>query len=778
MMDLRRPWLGLLVAFACAGVSAARADDVSPASEYGRRIKVYQTIQPQGDAPFGEQINLYTGDLTFRQSDVVLEGMGPTISLVRSLASRLADTHINQPYAFGNWTLSVPRIETLTDGGGWFIGTGGTDQYKRCSLFDRPFYTTVTEEGWHGIELVTETGDRQQILKRGSLNPQQITMTNASGNPIAFPAVTQQNWQIGCLDATSNGQPGEGFFVVAPNGTKYWFDYLVYDGANRLIENDPYGGIIRQRRKLATMYVSRIEDRFGNALTYDYGGDDKLDSITASDGRHVTINWRAGDYRLVDYITAQPNNAQPRVWRYEYGSFSSYDADNMTFRSAVLTGVVLPDLTRWGFDLHGLGGGGIPDPILSKCNIRSLANSTSTSVSTVTHPSGLVGKFSVAKTWHARSYVPSDCRQPQPPQEGEPWEDTPPLFSTYSLVRKEFSGPGLTMKAWTYAYEPAAGSTTEDACASSGTCPPTKWVNVTSPAGDLTTYVFSNRWGTTESKLQRTDAYQGTALPALRSEIFSYAVSSSGPWPASLGSTMGDPRANSAKDITWTPTTTKIIEQQGKQFKWQATAFDVYANPTTVIRSSNLDATYTRTEEIEYFHSLSLWVLSQVKKITDTTIPSAPVVMQETVYDTATGLPTSTSSFGNLKQSFTYYVQGVLKTVKDALTHTFTFSAYERGIETNRFPGHELCIGRGRRFWPVGMGEGRAQQHDAVRFRFTRTFGVDCATYGLERKHHQFCARWRHRTWHCDWPLASYDREGQRPQRDLLRWRVASHPEL
>lgn len=147
MARTRRLWASVAVG-ALFVMTAARADnsDIDPQSEYSRLLKGYQTVQPQGETPFGEQISLYTGDLTFQQTDVLLPGRGPTISLVRSLVSVQADTQLLRPHELGTWTLSIPRIETLTSlppgdtqpanpGQSWFVGflANGAKDYARCS---------------------------------------------------------------------------------------------------------------------------------------------------------------------------------------------------------------------------------------------------------------------------------------------------------------------------------------------------------------------------------------------------------------------------------------------------------------------------------------------------------------------------------------------------------------------------------------------------------------------------------------------------------------------
>lgn len=54
-----------------------------PEDEYKDQIRVSQDIQPLGATPFGENINLYDGSLSFEQTDVSLAGNGPLLELTR-----------------------------------------------------------------------------------------------------------------------------------------------------------------------------------------------------------------------------------------------------------------------------------------------------------------------------------------------------------------------------------------------------------------------------------------------------------------------------------------------------------------------------------------------------------------------------------------------------------------------------------------------------------------------------------------------------------------------
>src|SRR4030095_3858066 len=93
-------------------VTTAHAAEVTSADEYNKRLKIYQTLSPGGAPPFGEQINLYTGELSFQQTDVSFPGIGPDITITRSTGTSLEDRSLD-PLAFGNWDISIPRIETL-----------------------------------------------------------------------------------------------------------------------------------------------------------------------------------------------------------------------------------------------------------------------------------------------------------------------------------------------------------------------------------------------------------------------------------------------------------------------------------------------------------------------------------------------------------------------------------------------------------------------------------------------------------------------------------------
>jgi len=224
--------------------SQSDPNNVTPEDEYKKRIQINQDIQPLGENPFGEQIGLYNGSLSFEQTDVDVEGTGPSIQLMRSF--HIPDTavqpafHVYHSNAFVDWDLDVPHIETLSapernvvNGIVSYTWYSIDDFYgtHRCSSFDTAptmfvsvpgnVITYNPESWWHGFQLTIPGQGSQDLLARDASNAQSPQMTGPDGAAIAFHLVTKQNWAIGCLPQTANGQPGEGFLAVSPDLQEY-----------------------------------------------------------------------------------------------------------------------------------------------------------------------------------------------------------------------------------------------------------------------------------------------------------------------------------------------------------------------------------------------------------------------------------------------------------------------------------------------------------------------------------------------------------------------------
>lgn len=576
------------IASGLLGICFSANADVSPEDEFEKRLKLAQTLQPMGDSPFGETLNMFTGELGFRVDDIVVDGNGPRIVLART-ALKQGRMRGFDPGLLGDWDLSIPRIETLVQavsrfetgapGEQWKIAEGN---YSRCTQFREPY--NAWDTWWNGYEFIDGDGHRQQMLVRDPANTARPGLVGAGGQPIAFPVVTNQNWQIGCLPNTSNGQLGEGFLAVSPDGTKYFLDHLVGVRAENVVEilPDPVGGAMAPPPRLwyprlfATMYVSRIEDRFGNSLAFSYSGR-QISSIVGSDGRRVDFVWRS-DVPVIDSIVIQAGSQQ-RTWHYEYADVVN---DSSVGWKARLSRVTLPDGTSWVYSAMR-SERTLYNPNI--CDVRGgLTETEAPNTYQVTHPSGLVGSFTTLPKWHARSYVPTACDNPGG---GATLREYIPLFiAQESLVSKSINGPGLAAMTWSYGYSAPQPSAMRDTCASSQSCPDSRWVDVTGPEGDRTRYTVSTRWGVSEGKVLKAEVFEGSTS-LLSTTTTSYAAPNTGPFPAKLGAMLGASLGTNV-DISerWSPTKETVIGQQGRVFKTTVNNFDGYARPISVTKSS------------------------------------------------------------------------------------------------------------------------------------------------------------------------------------------------
>lgn len=118
---------------------------------------------------------------------------------------------------------------------GWQVP--GTDRNARCSNIGVPADveypqlpgTFYASEWWAGYQLIDGEGNQQPLMVRDSQLP--------NGAELG----TMDHLIITCLPQTANPTeaPGEAFLATAPDGTKYWFDYLVYDSYPALNKDFP-----------------------------------------------------------------------------------------------------------------------------------------------------------------------------------------------------------------------------------------------------------------------------------------------------------------------------------------------------------------------------------------------------------------------------------------------------------------------------------------------------------------------------------------------------------
>ena len=678
-------WAVVLISFAslCHAQST-----VTPEDEYKKLIRVSEDIQPLGENPFGEQVSLYNGSLSFEQTDVSLAGNGPLLQLTRSYHLRETKESESIDGAFSDWDIEIPRITTMTANQanvtGWQINQSNRD--ARCTLFGPPPTVAAQVGGadwepmtwWTGYQLVVPGSGSQDLLKRTGEN----TLSPDMGG-MTFPIVTRQNWMIRCGVQTDDGVSGEGFTAVAPDGTEYTFNHLVYRWAPNM--NRPYGsgpmglqsfGVQPMaalddflRRRQASMLVTRVEDRFGNFLTYHYDGAN-LTAITASDGRVLNLAYVPGTSRI-STATLQSSSG-PRTWSYQYGTDIYH----------VLNKVTLPDNKSWSFAMADFLASDM-DPAGGTCSTAAQL-STNTWTGSLTHPSGLVGSFQVKGVVHGRSYVPRSCNGTGNDAPGST-AAIPRVYYQLTLMQKTFSGAGLPAlgQTWKYSYSPANESWTADACASNQSCASTVWTDVLDPDGHGVRYTFSNRFDATEGQLLSTNFYSGAVgTTLLRSENNDYAAIPPAteawpwPWPERYGNVLQS-RMNRAQVEVLAPQTLRRITQDGDTYTWQAESFNEFAQVTRTKRFSSIAGQAAVQQQTTYLNDLPHWVLGLPLQVDNL---STGETVSWNDYDLAKVTLKERQRFGQSLMSYTFNNAGQLASFTDGNTRTTTLGNYKRGI--------------------------------------------------------------------------------------------------
>lgn len=325
---------------ACLLAISSAANAADPVA-YGEGVigpkKHTSSVKALGDNLFGESISTYTGGISFSQIDLSIPGNGNLpVEVRRQLVvdgnkspSWASDSNLWRGYAFGEWELDLPHLNAMYSAtAGWIVNTA--NENARCSsptTYDqfRPKDATVngvyfsSYNFWNGINLHIAGGGDQQLLYR----PAGGVLPTPAGTWTAL--TTSNQWHFSCLPALKSGQAGEGFLALAPDGTRYWFDWMVSYPERplhsyKLIQ---YQGMTRTfrveaelPRNVYRLYPTRIEDRFGNHVTYTWSGGN-LTAMSANDGRSITFAYSGGR------IAAATSGAQSVQYAYSDGLLSS-----------------------------------------------------------------------------------------------------------------------------------------------------------------------------------------------------------------------------------------------------------------------------------------------------------------------------------------------------------------------------------------------------------------------------------------------------------------------
>ncbi|WDE11754.1 RHS repeat domain-containing protein [Thalassomonas haliotis] len=337
---------------------------------------------------FGDEIDLYSGGVIFKRSDVRLEPVGDLdIRYTLSYA-------INMPQVSG-WLEEIPRVQSS-----YGYSMDLREQFTQSKAAKTGHYcsTDYTIEGGSAYRGPRSFYSTPTLIIPGKINERLLIDDNPL-SPGTNTFITKSGWSVACFNSQESGV--EGFVAQAPNGTKYYFDvygnrggvaqtsrtkldkFTLQTSDNDLVDVTDAVSFTQVNESL---FVSKIEDRFGNWATFEYtplqyykfgvDSSDKLISnqlkkISTSDGQQIIIDFDGVNKTVT---------ANGRQWQYAFIAEDKFK-------------VILPSEREWIYDFFPARA---PFSKLSadglNCKVDKHPNNSE--MVTIQHPTGAVGTFS------------------------------------------------------------------------------------------------------------------------------------------------------------------------------------------------------------------------------------------------------------------------------------------------------------------------------------------------------------------------------------------------
>ena len=591
----------------------------TPASEASLAIKADEQLADAGGTSVGDIVDLFTGSLSFQQTDVSLPGnsvlpVDVTRHFDAGIRSALPTTS-NLP--FGTWDFNIPRITAV-------LASNAPWPTNRCSsAWNPPIVQADTKTSYSGSQY--SQGIQLKLPLSSAL---MLRYDSSSGYPAPSGTtfIAADNILFTCTTATdmSGASSGEGFVALLPNGTRYVLNRHSTQTAAALAATSSECGdkICRTpglNRYTAVMYASQAIDRFGNTVNYTYNTSGQLTQIQASDGRTLTIAWTNG------YVSSVSDGS--RTWTYQYNG-------------SELTGVTRPDGTRWQYSINGLFTARAGDPN----GFPSVKAKGFPATGTMISPYGLTASFTI-----------NNITQPVG---NSPGTAVPLTYWTPGITSKQLSGPGMSTQSWSYQYSQTSGWYASNGGSS------TKTISVTDPAGTVTTSAYDIRFGWQEGLLVSTATSGSDGTASTESNTYQQT--------ATIG--LSSTSRNSYRDAHANRLTSKATVINGDTYTIAYNSPDGFKNPTQLVESNNFSSN-SKTDARTYFNSAttSLWVIGQQSSST-----FGGVQVAQTTFNSL-GMPQDRYSFGLRTSTSNYASDGTLYTYADGLNRVTKLENYYRG---------------------------------------------------------------------------------------------------
>src|SRR5690606_3265787 len=187
----------------------------------------------------------------------------------------------------GDWHFGLPRIEATYDAAEGWITSDSARPTKNCSLAqswnmsppDHRQYPDAFRAHmfWNPPTIHYPEGGSGLLVYRST------APVPSSGGPYYW--VTTSNDVVSCIPTLKNRQTtdprqrlfsqGEGYLVTRQDGTRYWFDWMALESKLPTSSTAWSTGNlqpmeVQMYQATLALYPTRVEDRFGNWVTYTY----------------------------------------------------------------------------------------------------------------------------------------------------------------------------------------------------------------------------------------------------------------------------------------------------------------------------------------------------------------------------------------------------------------------------------------------------------------------------------------------------------------------------
>lgn len=588
------------------------------------RMKVKEQITPETTALFGETVDLNTGALSLQHVDINIPGnfeLPVELRRVFKGSSYAHQSNLN----FGDWQLGVPSYSTTTlfDNhrftGPWGEGRICSGGLNPGILSLGPSTLLAPGDYWSGETLDIPGGATEKVLIGPNTDPSTRKYI--------------KNWRLSCLSLPNVAY--EGVKATSPQGISYEFTVPKLIPAAPLAKMNGVGAFETVAKYHAFLLVSKVSDRFGNSVTYEYDDEQHLTKISASDGRLIEISYEQNPFGKSRIKTVQANGQQ---WQYQYKNAQFPQGSDSLER------VVRPDNSAWQFDLSAINRSSgsatyrqeyysmYYDPSMERARywlsrieeIQCMAPVPHAGWhGSVVHPTG--ARLDLDFNWvlFGRTNVPKVRTSNEFDVHANDL-----CFNNNAIVKKQLSQAGLTPMVWNYSYSQNKGSwlgqtgpalTDLLAIPAGFSAADLRSTKVKAPDGSTTVHVFSRRWDHTDGKEVATEWYDTNGTTPLRRSERQYLIqqteadaemhSMTGPelgWPfATDNEAIHENYVLQSKETVVEYVNGVATDTYTNQFS----DFNEYGVPQQTIESNNFSQK-TRYTKSAFWHDLTHWRLN------------------------------------------------------------------------------------------------------------------------------------------------------------------------